>query len=455
MPVVRRITGWKKYALWSAVGAVVLVAAGAVVWRVLGPAEVVTPAASPIPSPVTSPKPGSLGALINGPLIVDDQLRVYAAKRQIQADDQPAYRYETSPFWSYRRWPEQLIGVVHPPTSATSGVPVIIGSWSDGLLTAIDARTGRLAWQASAEVLGQEYAGRLTGSSVVWTPTGLLSGVTLAGKGVVVTGTENAARTGSTASPTSTPSPEPTPTATKKASLTVTDAAAGTQLWTVEEPGCASLAFTVPGAVIVPDKCDGATVLRRFDLGTGASTDERITLSKTVTPLGCRVGRSECMGVRVTDAAWIWSSDGKSAPAPGLKGATAWLAGTTAIDAPLGDTLDTRALTGKDPVTGAVRWTWNAIGEDVSSAQVIGTTSDRILLLTRARTLIAVNPADGSEITRVSVILEHDPIQKYAVGPVYAAGPYVAIERLSVDYAKAETDDEYYYTNRPVLLAAS
>ncbi|NUT23787.1 MAG: PQQ-binding-like beta-propeller repeat protein [Hamadaea sp.] len=422
----RRLTGWKKYAVWAALGVVALVASGAVVWRVLGPAEVVTTAGSAYPSPVATPEPGALGALVNSPLIIDGSLRVYAAKRQIQADDQPAYRYETSPFWSYRRWPQQLIGVVHPPTAATAGIPVVVGSWSDGKLIAIDARTGQVAWEADGAVLGTEYPGRRTGSAVVWTPTGLLTGVTKDGKAVVVT---------------------------VKDGITVTDAASGTRLWTSAEAGCAALAFTVPGEIVVADRCDDPSRLRRLDLNTGTPTEPPLELSKTVTPLGCRVGRSECGGVRTRGVAWIWS-DGTPKPAAGLMGATAWLAGTTAIDAPLGDTAETRALTGKDPLTGEVRWTWSSTGEDVSEAQVIAGTQDRVLLLTRARTLIAVDAATGKELTRVSVIMDHDPKQQYAVGPVYASGAFVAIERLSLAYTQAETDDEYYYTNRPVLLAA-
>ncbi|MEV6970866.1 PQQ-binding-like beta-propeller repeat protein [Hamadaea sp. NPDC051192] len=427
----RRITGWKKYALWAALGVVTLAASGAVVWRVLGPAEVVTTAGTAYPSPSVTPSAGALGALINSPLIVDEHLRVYAAKRQIQADDHPAYRYETSPFWSYRRWPQQLIGLVHPPTESTSGVPVVVGSWSDGKLIAIDARTGQVAWESDGAVLGTEYPGRRTGSAVVWTPAGLLTGVTTAGRGVVVTA---------------------------KDGLTATDAASGARLWSTPDTGCAALAFTVRNEVVVPDRCDTPTVLRRYDLSTGTPTDLPITVTKTatqpVTPLGCRVGVSECGGVRTQNAAWIWA-DGTPRAAAGLKGESAWLAGTTAVDAPLGNTADTRALTGKDPVTGAVRWTWSAVGADPSDAQIIATTPDRILLLTRARTLIAVDPTTGNELTRISVIMDHDPKQQYAVGPVYASGVYVAIERLTMTAAQAETDDEYYFTNRPVLLAAS
>jgi hypothetical protein len=154
-------------------------------------------------------------------------------------------------------------------------------------------------------------------------------------------------------------------------------------------------------------------------------------------------------------AAWIWRAGAEPVVAPGLATVSAWLAGATAVDAPLADTANTWALTGKDPVTGTIRWTWSRSGDDATSVQIIAATPERVLLLTRARALIAIDPATGAELGRVSAVLDREPKQPYAVGLVYATGPYVAIERLTLNAATAETDDEYYYTNRPVLLAAS
>src|SRR3954463_12361718 len=166
---------WTRRVAWSALALVVLVASGIIVWRVLRPAEVVTEAKTAYPG-VAETSPGPAGALINAPLIIDGRIRVYAAKRQIRSDDDPAYKYEKSPFWSYRRWPQQLVGVVHPRTAA-DGVPVIVGSWNDGQLVALDGRTGAVLWRADAAAAAEAYDGRRTGSSVMWTPTGLLTGV--------------------------------------------------------------------------------------------------------------------------------------------------------------------------------------------------------------------------------------------------------------------------------------
>jgi outer membrane protein assembly factor BamB len=433
IPIMRRLPQWTKYALWSAIGAVALASSGVIVWRVLGPAEVVTKAVTPYPSQAATPEPGPLSSLVSSPLIVDDRLRVYAAQRQVQADDQPDARYEKSPFWSFRRWPEQVIGVVHPQTAGTSGVPVVVSSWSDGALIGLDARTGAVAWHVDAEVVGDEFPGRRrTGSAVVWTPEGLLTGMA-GSRAVVVTAASRVA---------------------------TYDAATGAALWSADLGGaCGSGAFTIPEAVVVPNSCEGTTAVLRFDLLTGDRTEVSLGAAGTVLPLGCQVGASECGGLRLTGQdrqvkAWVWREGAEPVAAVGLATPSAWLAGDTAIEAPLGDTADTRALTGKDPVTGAVRWTWSRTGQDTTSAQVIAATSDHVLLLTRARTLITVASADGKEISRNSVLFENEPKHPYAVGPVYATGPYVAIERLSPDAATAETDDQYYYSSRPVLLAA-
>src|SRR5215213_3260253 len=100
-----------RLAVIGAVSAALLAAAGVVAWRVLGPAEVVTPAQKPYPAPVI-PAPGPIGVLVSAPLVLDDRIRVFATKRQVWADAPPNFKYERSALWSLRRWPAQLIGVV-------------------------------------------------------------------------------------------------------------------------------------------------------------------------------------------------------------------------------------------------------------------------------------------------------------------------------------------------------
>lgn len=418
---------WTRRAVLSAFALVLLIASGFIVWRVLRPTEVVTAAVDAYPG-VEETSPGPAGALISAPLIVDGRIRVYADKRQIRSDDQPAFKYEKSPFWSYRRWPEELVGVVHPQT-ASDGVPVIAGSWTDGQLVALDGRKGTVLWRADAEVLGAGYDGRRTGSSVVWSPTGLLTGV--ADQPVIVTVGDG--------------------------SVSVFGSSDGRRLWTAQTPICLAQAFTASGALIAPDSCIGPHALIRYDLASGARTEHPFrgfNDKLTVTPLGCRLGRSECGGVRMLQvpdrtAAWLITPDG-FIDSPALASVTASLAGTTVVDSPLGETTDTRAIVGRDPRTGASLWTFSRN----SAMRLIAATPERVLMLGSDLVLTALDPATGRIVSTDSVALKQDR-DPYAIGSVYAAGPYVAIERLKPKADATGTDDEYYYNARPVLLAMS
>jgi len=68
--------------------------------------------------------------------------------------------------------------------------------------------------------------------------------------------------------------------------------------------------------------------------------------------------------------------------------------------------------------------------------------------------LTALDPSTGRILSSDSVALKQDR-DPYVIGPVYASGPYVAIERLKPKADATGTDDEYYYNARPVLLAVS
>ena len=125
-----------------------LVAAATVVltgWRVLAPAEVLAPASTPYPTLAAHP-PGVTGRTNAAPLIVDGRLRVCAAKRQVRADAPVDGKTVMTPRWSFRRWPQQLSGVV-------AIGPTVVSRWSDGELVAIDGRSGELAWRAAGIVV--------------------------------------------------------------------------------------------------------------------------------------------------------------------------------------------------------------------------------------------------------------------------------------------------------------
>jgi hypothetical protein len=287
--------------------------------------------------------------------------------------------------------------------------------------------------------LGDGHTGRRTGSAVIWTPPGLLTGIGGDQLPVIVTVAQRR--------------------------LAAYDAASGARLWSADLPdgACRETAFTAPGALLVADSCTDPRALRRYDLRTGSTTSwdfRGFTGRVTVTALGCRLSNSECGGFRLAQAAyrstgWLLSSDATPVESMALASSTAWLAGHVAVDS-LDDMAGARAFTGKDARGGAILWTWSPAGiTDSGPAQLIAATPERILLLTRQRMLIALDPATGREFSRTSVVLPQDPLRPYAVGRVYANGQYAAIERLVPDADPAGTDDEYYYTSRPILLAAS
>jgi hypothetical protein len=239
--------------------------------------------------------------------------------------------------------------------------------------------------------------------------------------------------------------------------VSVFASADGRRLWTAQTPVCLEQAFTASGALIAPDTCVGPHALMRFDLSTGARTEHPFRGFNdrlTVTPLGCKVGRSECGGVRMLQvpnrtAAWLITPDG-FVDAPALASVTATLAGQTAIDSPLGETNEVRAIVGRDPRTGTSLWTFG----QGAPVRVIAANSDRVLLLGRDLRLTALDPATGRILSSDSIALKQDR-DAYAIGSVYAVGPYVAIERLKPKADPTGTDDEYYYNARPVLLAMS
>ncbi len=134
----------------AAVG--VAAAAGIIAYRVLAPAEVSTPARDDYPAR-SMPDPGVTGRLPVAPLIVDGRLRVYAAPRQVYADQPVDSRSRRTPYWSFRRWPASLDAVVASGTT-------VVSRWSDGQLVAIDARTGRVAWRAAGPEPAAERVAR-------------------------------------------------------------------------------------------------------------------------------------------------------------------------------------------------------------------------------------------------------------------------------------------------------
>ncbi|MBU2663221.1 PQQ-like beta-propeller repeat protein [Actinoplanes bogorensis] len=150
--------------LRSLVALVLVAAAGLIGWRVLAPAEVLSPAATPYPLPsvVTAQVTGRTNV---APLIVDQRIRVYAGQRQVRADGPVDAKTVNTARWSLRRWPATVSGVVAAGTT-------VISRWSDGVLVAVDARSGRESWRVNSGP-APAFDGHRTGASTVWAPAGL------------------------------------------------------------------------------------------------------------------------------------------------------------------------------------------------------------------------------------------------------------------------------------------
>ncbi|MGC4747735.1 PQQ-binding-like beta-propeller repeat protein [Micromonospora sp. DT201] len=398
------------------------VAVVVIVHRVLAPAEVSTVARGAYPA-AAQPAARVIGRLPVAPLIVDGRLRVYAAHRQVYADQPVDGRYRTSPFWSYRRWPAELNGVV------ASG-SVVVSRWSDGQLVALDAATGRVRWKTDGpEPTESGAAVRRTGAATVWDPRGLHLTELPDGRTVVVVSGDVQARG--------------------------VELSGGRELWRVDLPGsCRSdVGTTASGQLIGLDNCAGPAAVEFRDAATGAvrerwrppgGSDELV-----VTPLGCRTSRSDCSALRTTgpgDAGgrgWLVGT-GEPVAAPALDPAGAVVVGEQAVVV-----LDGVAV-GRSARTGTELWR----SADLGAARVLAAQPGRVHLLTEANDLVTLDPVTGVQLSRFSLNVGRDGTG-WAPGAVAAAGGYVAVERLREPVDPDGDDNRYYLTAEAVILAAT
>jgi putative pyrroloquinoline-quinone binding quinoprotein len=358
---------------------------------VLAPAEVLASAGDAYPVAAVR-APGVTGKTTGAPLIVEGRIRVFAAKRQVRADAPVDAKTSYTPRWSYRRWPEQLNGVV--AIGAT-----VITRWSDGRLVAIDGRTGRIAWRADGPAAGG-YFGHRTGAETVWAPPGLFT----SGTTVLVT---------------------------NGGPVLGYDAATGARRWQAAVPrGCHGFA-TVGGSFVC-----GAEVL---DAATGAA------LSKWPagpgTPLGCGVADSGCAGLR--DAAGHgWLATGAQpvrAPALDQPGSAA-VGGSAAV-----------ALSVSGGTVVAERWRWAA--PQGRTVQVLGSSSSAVYLLTSAREVVTLDLATGA-VRSTFVLAVGTEATTWAPGGWQVGDGYLALERLTGGGPADPAAPDHYFTVETVILAA-
>lgn len=414
--------------------------AAAVVHRVLAPAEVVTVARGERP-PVVDAPPGAVGRLATAPLVVDRRLRVYATTRQVWADAPVDARERNTPYWSYRRWPAQVSGVVAAGTT-------VVTRWSDGRLVALDAETGRVAWRADGPAPAEGWTGRRTGAEAVWTPAGLHTATTSDGRPVVLAVGDGQAQG--------------------------TELGSGRRLWrvAVDGAGCrTTVGTTAAGHLATLDRCADTPVVEFRDVATGTVTDRWQPpggdAAATVTLLGCAPARSACGGLRVAGPVDATSTEGPEPGPDGRRtggGGRGWLVGTgTPVAAPGLDGPDTGLVgeiavrvvdgvaTGRVARTGDQVWRRTDLGVDT---RLIATQPGRVHLLTEEKDLVTLDPATGAERSRFRMTVGRDGI-RWAAGRVYAADGFVAVERLRRPVDPAADDQRYYQAAEPVVLAVS
>ncbi len=375
--------------------AVLLAAAGLVVWRVFAPAEVLAQATDAYPAPVVH-APGVTGKTAAAPLIVDGRIRVFAAKRQVRADAPVDAKTSYTPRWSYRRWPAQVNGVV-----AVGGT--VVTRWSDGKLVAIDGRPGGIAWRAAGPPAGG-YVGDRTGAATVWAPPGLYT----AGDTVLAAGGRR---------------------------IAAYDAITGAVRWRAHTTAdCGSAGFTTAGGQFA---CGGAV----YEAATGAHLPG--WPPGPYAPLACDVARSGCGGLRAAAGrAWL-ASGAYPVRAPKLDAAGNVLAAGLALSISGGAVLALGSL------TGAEAWRWSAPpGQTVS---VLGATRGAVHLLTSTRELVTLDARTGAVRSAFALAVGTEKTT-WTPGLWQVADGYVAVERLD-DPAPASV--HHYFTVETVIIAAA
>lgn len=380
-------------------GALALVAAtGVIAYRTLVPRENLTLPTTPYPVAATIIDDHPFTALRAAPLVVDGRLRVYAEQRRVWSDGPVGDRNETTPYWAYRRWPQELVGVVAVTTADRS---LVVSQWSDGLLVALDARTGRVAWRASAPVGTRHYDGRRTGVAVIYEPRSLVT----AGQVVL---------------------------ATAMGQITAIAGDSGRELWRRNTPGCEPDLWTGAGLVVQPACADGeATVL---DAATGTPA---ATLPDGAEPAMCAVGRSDCRVVRAADRAWRLVPGGALEPIAPIPSDALLAGGLVLTETPTG--VAAQRLT-----DGLTLWTY------VGPGRLFAADDEDVYLITEDRTVLALSAATGTLAMEGCASVKPD--EEWRMGQTYSTGSaFVAFERLT-GAPDTAPDAQYYFGPKPVAL---
>jgi outer membrane protein assembly factor BamB len=395
-----------------------LATAGVVGYLVLAPAETLNPALGPYPQVTTLPEQ-RVGVLASAPLITDERLRVYAEKRRVWADAPITARHHTSPYWSLRRWPAQVVGVVE----VAGDPPIVVTSWSDGVVVAINAKTGRIAWRTTTSAIAVDEHWWPTGAVTVYEPTGLAT-ATSAADGRRVVFVVDASR------------------------VRAYDPASGALRWERPKNGCLDASTGESTYLLLPG-CSASGALEIYDAGTGGllaswrppAATAGLNGGTELSPWDCAVGRSGCQLLRLRAGSetsnWRIGRDGMVTAEP-YAGPDTQFALPDGFVASRPDS----DVTLVDRGTGAVRWRASLAG------YVIGANARGVYAITRQYDLIVLDPATGMLLMRLD--LRGRDVRDWTAGHVYIHGQYVAIERLT---GKAgDSDQRRFYGPTPILL---
>ena len=393
---------WRRYAAVTA--ALLLVAGvGAIAWRVLRPAAALDRSSRPYPATAAAHEPERYASLPDAPLIVQGRLRVFAEKRRVWADADVANRHQLNPYWSYRRWPGQVVGVV----AIEEPAPIVVIRWSDGAVTGVDARAGRIAWEKRiAPTDAQGYTGRRTGAQTVYRP-----------RGMYTTGRPDGAPVLVLAEPGGAAGYEPW---------------TGARLWT-RSTGCdgdtASGGWTAGTAYVARcgDRLDIVDAGTGLPLGTWSGSDPK--------PWGCQLGRSGCRLVASGGTNFTVGADGAVAPAPNAPSNADFVVRNGYVDWRRDSHVGV-----VDAATGRQRWRVPLRG------YVVAADDNLVYLVTKTHWLVALDAATGLDRARVQIPAGRD----WRAGYVYAAHGFVALERV---IGREQDDDaSYYYAMSTVEL---
>ncbi|GAB7049635.1 hypothetical protein [Catenuloplanes indicus] len=411
----REEAGKKSRAVWwqASLAASVLIVLGVIaVVRVLPPAEVLTVTPVANAAPIVR-KTGTAGLLYSAPLVVDGDIRVYASTRQVRADSPAAARTERTPAWTFRRWPQSVLGVVE-----AGGV--VVSRWTDGELVGIRASDGGIAWRASGPESAPDAepaTPRRTGEELVWTPADLY---TAGDELVVVRGADT---------------------------VRVFEVATGRER-TPLGATCGPASFTTATGGFA---CRTETGLTVYDLAGGAAREW--VAAGAVTADSCRLGASSCALVRDGGTAYRFTADGVlAAPAADAPGAKV-----------LGEVVYTtdgaRTATARNLVTGAEVWTWPGRTWD-EELRVLAVQPGRVHLLNAADRLITLDAATGTQISLFAFGVptsKTEPTRErhWTPGTAYATDGLVVAVRRKLNATDTAEDKDYYFAGEGVALAVS